>query len=92
MEQPLAQGGGGLEYAVVMVLYEDLTDGHEHVSHVDALGPDGVQRRWRLADLIQATRAGDRFLVTIGGTRTATTLEPSICPVCPVMTVNYRSR
>ena len=91
MDQPLSQGDVGAEYAVVMVLYEDLTDGHEHVSHVDTLSSDGVQRRWRVAEVIQATRAGDRFLITIGGARTSTTLEPAICPVCPLVTVNYRS-
>jgi hypothetical protein len=52
-------------------------------SHVDTLDSDGVQRRWRVGEILEATRAGDRFLITIGGTRTATTLEPAICPVCP---------
>lgn len=91
MEQPAVQGGHVPNYAVVLVQYEDLTDGHEHVAYVDTLDPDGGQTRWTAVELINAIRGGERFVVTIGGTATGATLEPSICPVCPLVTLNYRS-
>ena len=91
MELPRPQGSGLPHYAVVLVQYEDLTEGHEHVAYVDTLDPDGGQTRWSAVDLISAIRAGERFVVTIGGVATAATLEPSICPVCPLVTLNYRS-
>lgn len=91
MEQPLLQGDGGLAHAVVMVQYEDLTEGHEHVSHVDTLETAGMQRRWSAVEVINAVRAGERFVVTIGGTPVSTRLEPAICPVCPLITLNYRA-
>ena len=78
-------------YAVVLVQYEDLADGHEHVASVETLDPDGGQTRWTAVELINAIRAGERFVVTIGGAATGATLEPAICPVCPLVTVNYRS-
>ena len=78
-------------YAVVLVQYEDLADGHEHVSYVETLDPDGGQTRWTAVDLINAIRAGERFVVTIGGAATGAILEPAICPVCPLVTLNYRS-
>ena len=91
MEQPTPGGSGPPQYAVVLVQYEDLTEGHEHVAYVDTLDPDGGQTRWSAVELINAIRAGERFVVTIGGVPTAATLEPSICPVCPLITLNYRS-
>ena len=91
MEQPLSQGETRLEHAVVMVQYADLADGHEHVSYVDTLEPAGGQRRWSAVELLNALRDGERFAVTIGGMATSTVLEPAICPVCPLVTLNYRS-
>jgi hypothetical protein len=91
MEQPIPNGGGLPHYAVVLVQYEDLSEGHEHVAFVDTLDPDGGQTRWRAVELINAIRDGERFVVSIGGTETGATLEPSICPVCPQVTLNYRS-
>ena len=91
MEQSLSQGDAELGHAVVLVQYDDLTDGHEHVSYVDTLDRDGAQRRWSAVDVINALRAGERFVVTIGGLATGATLQPSICPVCPLVTLNYHS-
>jgi hypothetical protein len=91
MEHPSVQGDVVPPYAVVLVQYEDLTDGHEHVSHVETLDPDGGQTRWTCVEVINAIRGGERFVVTIGGTATGATLEPAICPVCPLVTLNYRS-
>ena len=78
-------------YAVVLVQYDDLAGGHEHVAYVETLDPDGGQTRWTAVELITAIRAGERFVVTIGGAATGATLEPAICPVCPLVTLNYRS-
>lgn len=87
----MPQGGGLPHYAVVLVQYEDLTEGHEHVAFVDTLDPDGGQTRWSAVELINAIRAGERFVVMIGGAPSGATLQPSICPVCPLITLNYRS-
>jgi hypothetical protein len=78
-------------YAVVLVQYEDLAEGHEHVSYVETLDPDGGLTRWTALELINAIRGGERFVVTIGGAATGAILEPAICPVCPLVTLNYRS-
>lgn len=91
MEQPRTEGSVTPHYAVVLVQYDDLNEGHEHVAYVDTLDPDGGQTRWRAVDLINAIRAGETFVVMIGGAVTGATLEPSICPVCPLITLNYRS-
>lgn len=92
MEQPISPGESLPHYAVVLVQYEDLSEGHEHVAYVDTLDPDGGASRWSAGDLITAIRAGERFVVTIGGMPTGAHLEPSICPVCPLVTLSYRSR
>lgn len=92
MGLPIASGGDPPHYAVILVQYEDLTEGHEHVSYVDTLDPDGGQTRWTATEMINAVRAGERFVVTIGGAATGATLEPAICPVCPLVTLDYRSR
>lgn len=91
MDQSSGQGDELPPYSAVLVQYEDIPGGHEHVAYVETLDPDGGETRWTAVEVINAIRGGERFVVTIGGADSGAILQPTICPVCPLVTLDYRS-
>jgi hypothetical protein len=62
------------------------TDGHEHVRLVETEEASGA-RRWTGVDVIAAIRYGDRFVLTPEAGASGAVLEPTICPRCPMATL-----
>ena len=88
MERQPEADGRGPPYEVIGMLVDEgvRAAGHEHVRFVDTVDPDGGQTRWTAIDVIAAIRAGERFVVGRGGPESS--LVPSVCPVCPVVTLD----
>lgn len=86
--QPTFEGGGPPYEVIGLVVDESArAGGHDHVRFVDTLDPDGTQTRWTAIDVIAAIRAGERFVLAPGESTSTSVLEPSVCPVCPVVTL-----
>jgi hypothetical protein len=74
---------------VVVRYYQDpeAAAGHDHVTAIETRDPDGGTTRWRSIDVIAAIRGGERFVVEDDGHGRESILEPSLCLVCPRVTV-----
>lgn len=88
MSSPTARGVGELPAYKVVCLQTDTAaaaDGHDHVTAIETWDPDGGRTHWTLVQVIAAVRDGEVFQA--GGDPMTATLEPAVCPWCPVATL-----
>jgi hypothetical protein len=64
-----------------------MAEGHLHVTAVETSDPDGGVTQWSLVQVIEAVRAGDRFVLRDGTAADAVELGPTVCPRCQVATL-----
>jgi hypothetical protein len=56
--------------------------GHSHVVAAETQDGDAAPRRWRLVEIVEAVRLGERFVLVTGAE-----LEPTVCDRCARVTV-----
>lgn len=61
--------------------------GHSHVLGLATRDPEGGERHWTLVQVIAAIRDGERFVVGEDPDDQGTSIEPTVCPRCPMATL-----